>query len=194
MGSSSPWAIEMVQNNKAGWTETVCIKCSANSVGIYTDFNGKGGAGWKVTQSPQPCSVQYSALSPAAQTFVYDKASGTKKIASSWSTFLTDNSSGRCSIKTCQLYEGGQCGVENKKLPTTQIESTTGGEITAKTDVLNGYSTSICVSCLTSDGHDFKYDNWKIKQVRDCSTSVQLVSQIALTPLVMPYSSVSEFN
>ena len=66
MGSSSPWAIEMVQNNKAGWTETVCIKCSANSAGTYTDYNGKGGAGWKVTQSPQPCSAQYSALSPVA--------------------------------------------------------------------------------------------------------------------------------
>ena len=105
----------MVQSDKVGWTETVCIKCSAHLAGTYTDFNGKGGAGWKVTQSPQPCAVQYSALSPAAQTFDYDTASGTKKmLASSWSTFWTDNSSGRCSVKTCQLYEAGKCGVENK--------------------------------------------------------------------------------
>lgn len=69
----------MNQDVEAGYTESLCVKCEPiNGYGETTEFNGKDGSGWKVTQRAHGyCATQFSNLNLASVTIDYNSATTT---------------------------------------------------------------------------------------------------------------------
>ena len=186
MGASNPWAITMTNLAIiAGWTETVCIKCTNGYQTIYYD-------NWKATQSPHKC---YTALSKATPTnpftTTYDGSPSSITVGAA-SVFFTNAYSGtsECAITSCQILNSG-CLTAYTGDKVYITSSTT---VTALRNDLAGYSLNLCLSCNNNAGgsifQTITYDNYVVKQTSNpCFASLSNRSPGPTNPMLFSYAA-----
>jgi hypothetical protein len=147
IAGTTPFAITAVIGVEAGWSETICLKCSNGAL-----YDTETRQNFVITQAQNPCRISLSNLGAAPTshpTMTYDHLT-TTELVGGWSLLFVSSDQTNCAISACLVMAQGCLSVYGGNKLT--IGSTNPFTITARKDYNPGYTETVCIKCTNDAG------------------------------------------
>ena len=140
--------------DKMGYTEKICLFCQIGAVHIYEEI--------QVTQESK-CKPHLSVANKDRQTTIKYSSDSPSVNVGDWSSLFKNTNPSGCPITSCELKAADCKAPYNDK--TFSMTSNSPWVVSANRQNLEGYESTVCVSCLVREDLSEIQNTLTVKQV-----------------------------